>query len=100
MLSPSVKRRCPTLEPRTGWHRQGERWNVHARCYEAGGCLGGCGQSLSSGSRFHFTSLTKLSGQKALQSRLAADGFFASAVPVVEGLNRIQVLGSSQRWLN
>ena len=31
-------------------------------------------------------------GQKALQSRLAADGFFASAVPVVEGLNRIQVL--------
>jgi hypothetical protein len=31
--------------------------------------------------------------QKALQSRLAADGFFASAVPVVKGLNRIQVLG-------
>lgn len=31
--------------------------------------------------------------QKAFQSRLAVDGFFASAVPVVEGLNRIQVLG-------
>jgi hypothetical protein len=31
--------------------------------------------------------------QEALESRLAADGFFASAVPVVEGLNRIQVLG-------
>ena len=31
--------------------------------------------------------------KKALQSRLAVDGFFASAVPVVEGLNRIQVLG-------
>src|SRR5215831_7151362 len=31
--------------------------------------------------------------QKALQSRLAPDGFFASAVSVVEGLNRIQVLG-------
>ena len=31
--------------------------------------------------------------EKALRSRLAADGFFASAVPVVEGLNRIQVLG-------
>jgi hypothetical protein len=31
--------------------------------------------------------------RKALQSRLAVDGFFASAVPVVEGLNRIQVLG-------
>ena len=31
--------------------------------------------------------------QKAFQSRLAVDGFFASAVPVVEGLNRIEVLG-------
>jgi von Willebrand factor type A domain len=31
--------------------------------------------------------------QKALQSRLVVDGFFASAVPVVEGLNQIQVLG-------
>jgi carboxymethylenebutenolidase len=31
-------------------------------------------------------------GQRALQSRLVADGFFASAVPVVEGLNRIQVV--------
>jgi hypothetical protein len=31
-------------------------------------------------------------GQKTLQSRLAVDGFFASAVPVVEGLNRIKVL--------
>jgi len=31
--------------------------------------------------------------QTALRSRLAVDGFFASAVPVVEGLNRIQVLG-------
>ena len=31
--------------------------------------------------------------QNALRSRLAVDGFFASAVRVVEGLNRIQVLG-------
>jgi hypothetical protein len=31
-------------------------------------------------------------GKEALFSRLAADGFFASAVPLVEGLNRIQVL--------
>jgi hypothetical protein len=31
--------------------------------------------------------------QKALHSRLAVDGFFAAAVPVTEGLNRIQVLG-------
>jgi hypothetical protein len=34
-------------------------------------------------------------GQKAIHSRLAADGFFASAVPVVEGLNRIEVLAQS-----
>ena len=38
----------------------------------------------------HVTNETM--GQKALQSRLAADGFFASAVPVVEGLNRIEVV--------
>ena len=31
--------------------------------------------------------------QNALRTRLAVDGFFASAVPVVKGLNRIQVLG-------
>ena len=30
--------------------------------------------------------------QRALPSRLAVDGFFASAVPVVEGLNQIQVV--------
>jgi Mg-chelatase subunit ChlD len=41
----------------------------------------------------HVTNETM--GQKALQSRLAADGFFASAVPLVEGLNRIQVLARS-----
>ena len=38
----------------------------------------------------HVTNET--TGQKALQSRLAADGFFASAVPLVPGLNKIQVL--------
>lgn len=35
-------------------------------------------------------------GQKALYSRLAVDGFFAAAVPVVKGLNRIQVLGRAR----
>ena len=42
------------------------------------------------------------SGQKATNLRLAADGFFSSAVPVVEGRNQIEVLarasdGSSGR---
>jgi hypothetical protein len=37
--------------------------------------------------------VTNETQQNALRSRLAVDGFFASAVPVVEGLNRIQVLG-------
>jgi hypothetical protein len=36
------------------------------------------------------------SQQKALRSRLTADGFFASAVPVVAGLNRIQVVGRAK----
>ena len=31
-------------------------------------------------------------GKEAFLSRLAVDGYFASAVPVVEGLNQIQVL--------
>lgn len=38
-------------------------------------------------------------GEKAFGSRLAADGFFASAVPVVEGSNRIQVLARSSDGL-
>jgi hypothetical protein len=34
----------------------------------------------------------KTTGEKASQFRLAADGFFSAALPVAEGLNRIQVL--------
>jgi len=37
----------------------------------------------------------KTMGEKATHLRLAADGFFSSALPVVEGLNRIQVLARS-----
>lgn len=36
--------------------------------------------------------LNKTTGRKASQLRLAADGFFSAALPVAEGLNRIQVL--------
>ncbi|MFQ5540566.1 MAG: VWA domain-containing protein, partial [Candidatus Binatia bacterium] len=36
--------------------------------------------------------LNETTGQRASRLRLAADGFFSSALPVVEGLNRIQVL--------
>ena len=36
--------------------------------------------------------VNQTSGQKATQLRLAADGFFSSAVPVVEGRNQIDVL--------
>lgn len=35
--------------------------------------------------------LNETTGQRASQLRLAADGFFSGAVPVVEGLNRIEV---------
>lgn len=38
-------------------------------------------------------------GQKASHLRLAADGFFSAAVPVVEGLNRIQVSARSSDGL-
>jgi len=36
--------------------------------------------------------VNKTSGQKATQTRLAADGFFSSAVPVIDGRNQIEVL--------
>ena len=39
--------------------------------------------------------LNQTSGQKATNLRLAADGFFSSAVPVVEGRNQIEVLARS-----
>lgn len=35
--------------------------------------------------------VNQTSGQKASQTRLGADGFFSSAVPVVDGRNRIEV---------
>jgi hypothetical protein len=37
--------------------------------------------------------------QQAFRSRLAPDGFFASAVPVVEELNQIQVLARASNGL-
>jgi hypothetical protein len=35
--------------------------------------------------------INRTNGQKATQHRLGADGFFSSAVPVVEGTNQIDV---------
>lgn len=40
----------------------------------------------------HVQVFNETTGQKAALSRLAADGFFSSAVPVVAGANRIQVV--------
>ena len=45
----------------------------------------------------HVTNETM--GQKALRSRLAADGFFASAVPVVGETNNIQVVARTSDGL-
>ena len=43
--------------------------------------------------RLDFLEVTNQTiGKKALVARLAPDGFFASAVPLVEGMNRIEVL--------
>ena len=43
----------------------------------------------------YITVLNETTGQRATQLRLATDGFFSSALPVAEGLNRIQVLARS-----
>jgi len=44
--------------------------------------------------------VNQTTGQKATQLRLAADGFFASAVPVVEGRNQIDVLARASDGSN
>jgi Mg-chelatase subunit ChlD len=44
--------------------------------------------------------VNQTSGQKASHLRLAADGYFSSAVPVVEGPNRIEVLARASDGSN
>jgi Mg-chelatase subunit ChlD len=44
--------------------------------------------------------VNRTSGQKATQLRLAADGFFSSAVPVVEGRNQIDVFARASDGSN
>ena len=44
--------------------------------------------------------VNQTSGQKATHLRLAADGFFSSAVPVVEGRNQIEVLARASDGSN
>jgi len=44
--------------------------------------------------------VNQTSGQKATQLRLAADGFFSSAVPVVEGRNQIDVFARASDGSN
>ena len=44
--------------------------------------------------------VNQTSGQKATQLRLAADGYFASAVPVVEGRNQIDVFARASDGSN
>jgi von Willebrand factor type A domain len=44
--------------------------------------------------------VNQTSGQKATQVRLAADGFFSSAVPVVEGRNQIDVFARASDGSN
>jgi Mg-chelatase subunit ChlD len=44
--------------------------------------------------------VNQTSGQKATHLRLAADGFFSSAVPVIEGRNQIEVLARASDGSN
>src|SRR6266511_3534046 len=44
--------------------------------------------------------VNQTSGQKATQLRLAADGFFSSALPVVEGRNQIEVVARASDGSN
>jgi hypothetical protein len=44
--------------------------------------------------------INRTSGQKATQQRLSADGFFSSAVPVIEGTNQIEVFARASDGSN
>ena len=44
--------------------------------------------------------VNRTTGQKAVQNRLTADGFFSSAVPVVEGANQIDVFARASDGSN
>ena len=48
----------------------------------------------------HVQIVNQTAGQKATQLRLAADGFFSSAVPVVEGRNQIDVFARASDGSN
>jgi len=48
----------------------------------------------------HVQIVNRTTGQKATQLRLAADGFFSSAVPVVEGSNQIDVFARASDGSN
>jgi hypothetical protein len=48
----------------------------------------------------HVQVVNRTSGQKATQNRLSADGFFSSAVPVVEGPNQIDVFARASDGTN
>jgi hypothetical protein len=48
----------------------------------------------------HVQIINQTSGQKASQLRVAADGFFSSAVPVVEGANQIDVFARASDGSN
>lgn len=48
----------------------------------------------------HVQVVNRTSGQKATQNRLSADGFFSSAVPVIEGPNQIDVFARASDGTN
>ena len=48
----------------------------------------------------HVQVVNRTNGQKATQNRLSADGFFSSAVPVVEGANQIDVFARASDGSN
>jgi hypothetical protein len=48
----------------------------------------------------HVQVINRTSGQKATQQRLSADGFFSSAVPVVEGANQIDIFARASDGSN
>jgi hypothetical protein len=93
----SAKRRCHT--PRRRWYC--ESGGIYTPVSRAADVLAVV-ENISIVGVDYVQIINQTTGQKATQLRLAADGFFSSAVPVAQGLNQIEVFarasdGSSKR---
>jgi glucodextranase-like protein len=92
------RRRSAFLSTSSGWHRQRKRGYLHSRDASCGCACSA--RNISVVGVDYVQVVNQTLGQKATLLRLAADGFFSSAVPVTEGKNQIDVLARASDGSN